>query len=120
VFSLPFFIAADLLRSLVRSVEDGAVYGQGDWTNDAAGYGPARFVVVNRHPSYMALANEMFPDPAGGPVAAVQVVFPDQYGRFYLEPDSYAGITPVLGDMPGAREGAEHILPRSETHTTWM
>jgi hypothetical protein len=83
-------------------MRDGATYADGQVLHDVVDGYPVRLLDVLDSSEHLIVANALAGQTGHGhgPVAALQVVFPDPRGRWPWQPGSTVAGLPVLGAAP--------------------
>lgn len=109
VYGLEMRIAQSLLNTLAFSViNDGACYGHGDTVHQLVRAFPVRLVRMTDTTQDLTVANSLY--GVDGPIDALQLVLPDQDGRWPWQPGSGVANLPARGPVPGDDEGTEITL----------
>jgi hypothetical protein len=96
VMGLPPATGQQLLNDLVRPVLGGVqVFEPGDVVHDLIAGFPACLIEVLDSREHLKVANRIY--GSGGPVAALQLVFPDREGLWPWDEGSGVGGLPLLG-----------------------
>jgi hypothetical protein len=116
VFSLPPEIAQTILNDLGFRILRGEVtVAAGDTIHQLVRNYPVRLVEVTDTTEHLTMANRFYSGP-GLPVRALQVVFPDDAGRWPWEAESRTAGTPLLARSPPMSAGRSPC-PRSRPAT---
>lgn len=103
MFGLPHETAHALLNDIgFRALRGEHTFRHGDIVHQLVRDYPVQLIAVRDSWQHLTISNHLFGNPDGA-LPALQIVFPDEQGRFPWEPGCTMEDYPVLGDLVAAR-----------------